>query len=97
MKYFLLQFGPRLSWVYTYFHAVTKRIITLHKNKIVFFIKEYNLISIVGSKRPESNFVYRQHWFIIWNWLQTLCIDEYHLNEWYKPIKIIESNSHVEV
>ena len=39
MKYFLLQFGPRLSWVYTYFHAVTKRIITLHKNKIVFFIR----------------------------------------------------------
>ena len=36
MKYFLLQFGPCLSWVYTYFHVVIERIATLHKDKIVF-------------------------------------------------------------
>ena len=36
MKYVLLQFGPSLSWVYTYFHVVIERIATLHKNKIAF-------------------------------------------------------------
>ena len=35
MKYFLLQFGPCLSWVYTYFHVMIERIATLHKDKIV--------------------------------------------------------------
>ena len=36
MKYFLLQFGPCLSRVYTYFHVVVEKIATLHKDKIVF-------------------------------------------------------------
>ena len=36
MKYFLLQFGPCLSWVYTYFHVVIEKIATLHRDKIVF-------------------------------------------------------------
>ena len=36
MKYFLLQFGPCLSWVCIYFNVVIERIATLHKNKIVF-------------------------------------------------------------
>ena len=35
MKYFLLQFGPCLSSVYTYFHVMIERIATLHKDKIV--------------------------------------------------------------
>ena len=36
MKYFLLQFGPCLSWMYTYSHLGIEKIATLHKNKIVF-------------------------------------------------------------
>ena len=39
MKYFLLQFGPCLSWIHAYFHVVIERIAALHKHKIVFFIK----------------------------------------------------------
>ena len=35
MKYFLLQFGPCLSWIYTYFHVMIERIATLHKDKII--------------------------------------------------------------
>ena len=33
VKYFLLQFDPCLSWVYTYFHVVIEKIATLHKKK----------------------------------------------------------------
>ena len=36
MKYFLLHFGPCLSWVYTYIQVVIERIATLHNDKIVF-------------------------------------------------------------
>ena len=39
MKYFLLQFGPCLNWVYTYYHLVIERIATLHKNKKRIFIR----------------------------------------------------------
>ena len=53
---------------------------------------EHLLNSILGSKRLESNFVYRQHWFIIWNWLQTLCTLRQHLCEWYKTIKFLQAN-----
>ena len=35
MKYFLLQFGPCLSGVYTYFHVMIEIIATLHKDKIL--------------------------------------------------------------
>ena len=40
--------------------------------------KEHHVNSTLGSKRRQSNFVYRQHWFIIWNWFQTLFISWHH-------------------
>ena len=39
MKYFLLQFGPCLSWIYIYYHVVIERIAALHKSKKRVFIR----------------------------------------------------------
>ena len=92
VKYFLIPFDHCLSWVYTYFHVVIERIATLHKKRKSYFYKEHCLNSIFGSKRPESNFVYMQQWFVIWNWLQNLCNLRHYLNERYDPIKSLKVN-----
>ena len=71
-----------------------KSLLSYHVNELIWHL---TLNSIRGPKRPESNFAYTQHWYCMEVTLQALFTLQYHLFEWYKPIKFIKHKSDVEL